>query len=614
MFQCCAPFLSGGRAPKPVTSTATRAVDVKQPVAVAPVPDPAAAAREAARAAEAAAAELVAVMDAYVALRLKANPEGGPMYGVNPYPDEIFDVSQPTLDARAAELRKLHSRAQGIAAKHLPTDTQRGELELVRGMLETDVVLLGGYADYIPATQMWGTCSSLFEVLVSYHTIGSADDAENLKKRLRKCPERFAHVVERFREGVAKRITLPAESVDLLVAKLAKMVVDDPAECPFHTAFKDKIVDVGLPEDFLLETVRESVVPAYASVKEFLETEYRPHARANPGIFGMPDSERVYNDLIFFHTTLRLTADELHQKGLDEVARIRKRMETIKDRVFGGSFSDFLAALRNRLMFPHLFFESDADVVPTYQAMINRIDLRMPRYFNRFPKFACAVKPMRREAEASAPIAYYQPGTVDQPGTYLANLQLSMTTSNHRAMALTLHEAIPGHHHQVSLALEIPHPHAVHKFVRATAFEEGWGLYAEYLGEEMGMYDTQLDMFGRLEFEMFRALRLVVDTGLHAKGWSIDKCVAYMRENLSMSEEELLREVKRYAIMPGQALAYKVGELKILELRNKAEVALGDKFDIRAFHDVVLDHGSVRLEVLERNVNAWITQKLAASA
>ncbi|KAL2917885.1 hypothetical protein HK105_202758 [Polyrhizophydium stewartii] len=551
-------------------------------------------------------AAVTALMDQYVGLIERIFPVESAMFGLNNYPDEIFDISAEQTKKKAETIEDMVSRISAIDKTKLVT-VKVDDFEALKGAIDDLKIGLTTYDDYIPASQMGGAFASFHLGIMGFQTLENAQDAENLKKRLLKCHERFGHSIDCYRLGVAKGITLPAASIDLLIDLCGNMVVEDPAESVFHKSFKDKIVAVGLPEDFLLDTIRESVVPAYKAVKEFLETEYKSHARANAGIFGLPDYERVYNDLIFTNTSVRYTADELHQKGLDEVARIRKRMEAIKDKVFEGTLAEFFVALKDKERFPQLHFaNADEEAVPAYKAMIERIDKKMPQYFNKFPKFPCAVEAVPKEAESSMPIAYYMPGTADKPGTFFANILVSKDAPNHSAMALTLHEAIPGHHHQVSLALEMPVPHVFHKTLSNTAFDEGWGLYAEYLGEEMGMYDTDFDLFGRLEMEMHRALRLVVDTGLHTKGWTIEKCVEYMRENLSMSDAQLYSEVKRYAVIPGQALAYKVGEIKILELRKKAEDALGGKFDIRTFHDVVIDHGSVRLDVLEKNVDEWI--------
>ncbi|KAL2911384.1 hypothetical protein HK105_209148 [Polyrhizophydium stewartii] len=559
-------------------------------------------------------------MDKLVDELTKSQPIYGPAFDLKTDQSDIFHESKATVENTLRLQESLLVQLSAIDESAL-TPAELDEFNALVGAMESDIVSASTYQLEIPCTHMFGAFVGLDQALKNYHAINSAEDAENLKKRLLKFPERFAEVVERFCEGIAKGITLPAESINLMIGRVSSSVVEDPADSSFHKLFKDKIVAVGLPEDFLLDTIRESVVPAFKAVKDFLEAD--PHfithtlgasRCANAGIFGLPDYERVYNDLIFVHTSARYTADELHQKGLDEVARIRKRMEAIKDKVFDGTLKEFFVALKDKERFPQLFFENEDAIVPHYNALIERIDKRMPQFFNKFPKFKCNVEAVPKEAEASAPGAYYEAGTADKAGTFHPNRLLAKDAPNHTAMALVLHEAIPGHHHQVSLSLEMPVSHVYMKMIFNTAFSEGWGLYAEYLGEEMGMYETDFDLFGRLEAEMFRALRLVVDTGLHTKNWTIEQCVAYMQDNLSMSDDKVLSEVKRYATDPGQALAYKVGEIKIVELRRKAEDALGGKFDIRAFHDVVLDHGSVRLDVLEKNVDEWIAGVLAQTA
>ncbi|KAL2916758.1 hypothetical protein HK105_203537 [Polyrhizophydium stewartii] len=557
--------------------------------------------------------EMRAIMDEFVLIDHKLNPMLGTVYGIASGADDIFDQSPEAFATRRAQLAALLARAKAIDASKLPV-TEHDNLEVVRRQLQSSVVWNNGYTSLIPTTHMFGLFAGFHDLLTSYQSLDTVEDAHNLRKRLELTTTRFAGMVESFRVGLERGVTLPEESIVLLIGSIGKILTEDARENPFFASFKDKIVKLGLPEEFLLEPIREHLVPAYKAVKDFLETEYKPHARANPGIFGLPDYERVYNDMIYYYTTTRMTADELHQKGLDEVARIRKRIEAIKDKVFDGTLREFLEALKDKERFPQLFFEKQEDVIPHYKALIERIDAKMPQYFNKFPKFKCAVDRVSKESEASAPTAFYMGGTPTRAGKFFVNLHMSMMSPNHSAMALALHEAIPGHHHQVSLARERPTPHLFFKLVRTVAYSEGWGLYAEYLGEEMGMYDTDFDLLGRLDMEMFRALRLVVDTGLHAKGWTIEQCVAYMKEHVSVPDEEVVGEVKRYSIAPGQALAYKVGELKIIELRKRAEEALGDQFDIRAFHDVVLDHGAVHLETLEKNVGEWIASVLAPAA
>ncbi|KAJ1343749.1 hypothetical protein BSLG_001730 [Batrachochytrium salamandrivorans] len=538
-----------------------------------------------------ASASLTSIMDDYMTFMAKTAPVFAPIFGIDDHPDDIFNASKEFHDESISTIRNLLGRAKAIDATQLTT-TERDHLELVKGALSDAILSDTCYEYEIPATHMYGGFASFHSGMSGFQSLKSVKDAENYVSRLNKTPERFNQCIDGFRAGIAKGITLPAESIKLMIELCDNMAPEDPTESIFHKLFTDKFVAIDLPADYAVPAIRDSLVPAYKAVKVFLETEYLPHARTTAGIYGLADSKRVYDDLIYLHTTVRYTADELYELGLQEVARIRAHRE----------------------QFPQLHFATGDDCVPHYKALIERIDKKMPEYFNKFPKFPCNVEAVPTAAESSSPVAFYQPGTADKAGTFSTNVLLSKGSPMHSAMALTLHEANPGHHHQTSLALEMPVAHTFLKTIFNTAYSEGWGLYSEFLGEEMGMYDTAFDLFGRLELEMFRALRLVVDTGLHTRGWTIDQCVETMKEHLSMTHEEILSEVKRYSIMPGQALAYKVGEIKIREVRSYAEEQLGSKFDIRAFHDIVIDHGSVRLETLELNVKEWTLSVLSAAA
>ncbi|EGF78837.1 hypothetical protein BATDEDRAFT_35511 [Batrachochytrium dendrobatidis JAM81] len=549
--------------------------------------------------------ELVCIMDDFMELFCQSAPEYSPIFGLDRYPDEIFNSSKEFHEKNIGIVTKLSERAEAIDASQLSIK-EKDDLKQVKGSC-TEILLSDTCYGYeIPATHMYGAFASFHSSISAFQSLKTVKDAENYVTRIKRTPERFGHCIDAYRAGIAKKITLPAESIKLMIDLCGNMAVADPTESIFHQLFKEKFVAIDLPEDYAIAAIRDYLVPAYTSVKVFLESEYLPHARSTAGIYSLADSQRVYNDLIYLNTTVRYTADELHQLGLKEVSRIRARMEETKSKVFDGTYAEFLVALKDKKQFPQLYFASPDDCVPYYKDLIKRIDKKMPELFSKFPKFECDVKSVPPAAESSSPIAFYQPGTAEKTGTFSTNLLLSKDSPRHSAMALTLHEANPGHHHQVSLALEMPVSHTFLKTVSNTAYVEGWGLYSEFLGEEMEMYDTPYDLFGRLELEMFRALRLVVDTGLHTLGWTVDKCVETMSEQLSMSHEEIVSEVRRYSIMPGQALAYKVGEIKIREVRSYAETALGSKFDLRAFHDVVLDHGSVRLETLELNVKEWV--------
>ncbi|KAJ1339597.1 hypothetical protein BSLG_005776 [Batrachochytrium salamandrivorans] len=440
--------------------------------------------------------ELVCIMDDFMELFCQSAPEYSPIFGLDRYPDEIFNSSKEFHEKNIGIVTKLLNelkQSMPVSSLSRKRTTLNRSKEVVLKFFSATLAM----DMKIPATHMYGAFASFhYPYLLS-----------SLSK-----PSRMLKTM-------------------LLVSK---ELLND----------LEKFVAIDLPEDYAIAAIRDYLVPAYTSVKVFLESEYLPHARSTAGIYSLADSQRVYNDLIYLNTTVRYTADELHQLGLKEVSRI---------------------------LCPHGGNKEQS-----------RIDKKMPELFSKFPKFECDVKSVPPAAESSSPIAFYQPGTAEKDRYFSTNLLLSKDSPRHSAMALTLHEANPGHHHQVSLALEMPVSHTFLKTVSNTAYVEGW------------------------ELEMFRALRLVVDTGLHTLGWTVDKCVETMSEQLSMSHKEIVSEVRRYSIMPGQALAYKVGEIKIREVRSYAETALGSKFDIRAFTMLFLITDLFVLKLLELNVKEWV--------
>jgi uncharacterized protein (DUF885 family) len=357
------------------------------------------------------------------------------------------------------------------------------------------------------------------------------------------------------------------------------------------------------------QVVVERVLPAYERLRRFMRDEYLPKARVErPGLAGMRDGERYYRFLIEAHTTERLDPDELHQLGLTEVARIRSEMERVMREVgFSGTLSQFFEHLKTDQRFK---FRSEAQLLDAYHAIEGQVQKRLGALFDKRPASAFEIRSVPSTLAPTASGAYYMLGTVDgsRPGVFYVNTSALESRTSPRLEALFLHEAIPGHHWQGSLSQEDEQLPEFLRFGGNTAYVEGWALYAEQLGPELGLYLDPYQRFGALDLEMFRALRLVVDTGLHQKGWSREQAIAFMREHASISENDLVAEVDRYLVMPAQALAYKVGQLRISALRQRAQQALGPRFDLRAFHDQVLSTGPLPLPLLEKKINRWIAK------
>ena len=308
-----------------------------------------------------------------------------------------------------------------------------------------------------------------------------------------------------------------------------------------------------------------------------------------------------------YHTTTNLTPDEIHEIGLREVAKIRAEMEGIIEQVgWEGDFNSFLQYLRTD---PRFYYETGEELLQAYRAMSKEIDAYMPTLFNKLPRAPYGVIPIPMESAPFTTTAYYNAPSEGRPGYYYANLYMPEVRPKYEIPVLSVHEAVPGHHHQISLAQEMENVPNFRKYLSITAFVEGWGLYSEQLGESMGIYDDPYDKFGQLTYDMWRAVRLVVDTGMHYKDWSREDAVNLFLENTAKTEQDINNEVDRYIAWPGQALAYKIGQLKIMELRDKSKEALGEDFDIKDFHDHILSFGSIPLNILEEKVDEFIEAK-----
>jgi uncharacterized protein (DUF885 family) len=450
-------------------------------------------------------------------------------------------------------------------------------------------------------------------------SLATREQAEAYLKRLADIPRHFDQQIANMRAGLESGMTVPKVVLAGRDASAAMHAdVDDPEDSVFWRPL------ARLPESWPAKErediqargrgiIADKVIPAYDKVRDFLRDEYIPGARMTIAAHDLPDGEAFYQAQIREYTTLDLTPQAIHDIGQAEARRIRAEMQAIIDGLdFDGDFADFLAFLRSD---PQFYATTPDELLMHARDIAKRIDAELPRYFGTLPRRTYGVAPVPAAIApfytagryAGAPAGSHEPGwywvnTHDLPSRPLFNLP-----------ALTLHEAVPGHHLQAALAEEQGEQPPFRRYSYISAFGEGWGLYAEWLGKEMGIYRTSYEDFGRLTYEMWRAARLVVDTGMHAMGWSREQALAFMRDNTALSEHEVTTEIDRYISWPGQALAYKLGEIRLRELRAKAQRELGERFDVRAFHDTVLALGSVPLSVLDDEVNAWIARQRAAS-
>lgn len=547
---------------------------------------------------------------------LVQSPEGASYNGDPRFNDRWTDFSLEAIKHRQAEdraaLDKLHAidRARLSPADQLNYDTFEWQLQ--------KTVQRQKFHEYLqPASHQGGpqTIDGIAEVL----PFASSKDYRDWLERMEKLPVVLEQVTALMREGVEQGIVQPKVLMQRVPAQIRAQVADDPSKSPFYRPFL-KFPD-SVPESDRQALRAEAqriiagrVVPAYRKFGAFFNDEYLPHARDSIAVAALPDGQAYYDFLAAYYTTTDLSAPQIHRIGLKEVARIRAEMEKVKAQTgFKGDLQQFFSYLRSD---PKFYEKTPEALLERYRAITKRIDPELVKVFHVIPRLPYGVRPIPDNIAPDTTTAYYQPGATDgsRPGYYYVNLYKPEVRPTWEMMPLSLHEAVPGHHFQFARALELPDAPNFRRTAYFVAYSEGWGLYAEQLGFDMGLYDDPYDHFGQLTYEMWRAVRLVIDTGMHSMGWSRDKAIDYFKANAAKTDQDIVNEVDRYIDNPGQALAYKIGQLKISQLRARASRELGPKFDLRAFNDAVLETGSVPLDVLERHIDAWIAASQAVTA
>jgi uncharacterized protein (DUF885 family) len=438
-------------------------------------------------------------------------------------------------------------------------------------------------------------------------------DYDNIIARLQGAGRLVDQTIALMQQGMAAGLMPPRITFRDVPAQVQAQIVPDPLQSPMLEAFKTWPAVIPAADRAGLtarasEAYRQSVAPALGRLQAFLTTTYLPACRETVSVHALPNGDAMYAYNVRWHTTTAKTPKEIHEIGLAEVQRIRAEMDAVMaSSGFKGSREEFAAFLRTS---PQFFFTDATSLLAAYRDIAKRADPALAHLFGRLPQTPYGVKPVPDAAAPSQTTAYYNPGSfgAGRPGIMFANTYRLDSRPRWEMEALTMHEAVPGHHLQISLAQERQGLPDFRKNSSYTAFVEGWGLYAESLGGEMGFYTDPYSKFGSLTYEMWRAVRLVIDTGLHSMGWTRDQAIGYFRANAPKADQDIVVEVDRYIVWPGQALGYKMGQLKIRELRTGAERQLGTRFDVRQFHDVVLGQGAVPLDVLERQVAAWITK------
>ncbi|KAJ3250517.1 hypothetical protein HDU77_006583 [Chytriomyces hyalinus] len=570
-----------------------------------------------------------ALYDQFADLLLEEDALSCVVFGVKRHEDKLFDISIAGAHTACEKRRAILTQITAFEAESAASfgAQESADVVFLRGAIEGQLAQMGvpgedGYFVEMGQTHMTSVFVHMEMMFKEYQPTETKQDLVNYRTRLELMGPQFDAMIEGFQSGINRKITLNKDGVDLLVKKFSdscgggaelsfQEATDLAIKSPLNRAEECKTL-IG-DEHFLVPVIRDTIISGFAKARKFLLEEYMPHARTQAGIYGLPGYEEEYSNLIYYHTNVRYSANEIHEIGVKEVARIEALMEKAKTACgYEGSLADFKLDIQDREKFPALFYDNLDNVIPEYEKICAAARIKMEDYFNKFPKFDCKVEALPEFMEQQMPLAMYMAGTPAKSGSFMVNMHLHKTKPKHTMTALSLHEAIPGHHHQVSLALENEDLHLGRRMVHNTAFAEGWALYCEYLGEEMGFYSDPFQYFGRLDEEMFRAVRLVVDSGLHAKGWSVEQAISYFLSKVGAGLDEVTSEVKRYCVMPGQALAYKVGEMKIRELRRYAEEELKEAFDVKEFHNSVLDFGSLPLSTLDAVVKKWVADVKAS--
>ncbi len=542
---------------------------------------------------------------------LEHYPEFASVIGDNRYNDRINDYSVKAFNSRLAEEQNYLMRLAAIDPTGF-TDQEKTSRELMLRDLAQDLEGAQFKEWEMPVNQMNGIYSD-YPQLVAQLSFTTVKDYDDWIARLREIPKAFDQVTTNMSIGVDDHRVPPKYLLVKTLDQVKEIANQKPEDSPLATPLKNIPAQIPAAEQEriksqMLTVISKDVLPAYTRFARYLEVSYIPAGREQPGIWALPDGPKYYQFLIRQTTTTDLTADQIHQIGTDEVMKDEAEMLAIAQKLGFNDLQSFRVSIKTN---PKLHPASAEALLNAYRGYLTPMQARLPQLFGRLPKTPFEVAAVPDYLEKTSASAYYEPGTPNgsRPGRIRVDTWNATERNLDEVEAVAYHEGLPGHHMQIAIAEEMQNVPEFRKFESFTAFIEGWGLYAERLGKDVGLYQDPYSDYGRLEGDMERAIRLVVDTGVHSEHWTREQMVQYFHDHSAIAETEVQAEVDRYIAWPSQALAYKVGQLKILELRDRAKKALGDKFDLRAFHDQVIDSGALPLDVLSERIDTWIASQ-----
>jgi uncharacterized protein (DUF885 family) len=548
--------------------------------------------------------------------QLKDSPEFASTLGDKRYDDQLSDYSAAGYNAQLEHDRAFLDRLGAIDTAGLPAQEQLSKDLLVRKLVEEQEQARFKPWE-MPVSQFGGLDLDLPQ-LVPQLSFDTADDYDHYVSRLGKVPTAFAQITDSMMTGMDDNRVPPKYLLEKVLVQVNTLAQQKPEDSPFALPLKNFPASISQTQQTeirqqVLKAIAMQVLPAYARFGRFVSAQYIPHGRTEPGIWSLPDGDAYYKFLVRQSTTTDLTPDQIHKIGEDEVANDEAQMLVIAKKLGFADLQALRASIPNN---PKLHATSPDALIALYRGYLDSMRPKLPQLFGRLPKAPLDIQPVPDYLAKNQAAAYYQQGTPDgkRPGIFFVNTYNYAQRTTTSSEAIAYHEGLPGHHLQISIAQELTGIPEFRKHNYYTAYTEGWGLYSEHLGKDVGFYTDPYSDYGRLEGDIWRAIRLVVDTGVHSEHWNRQQMVDYFHRHSAIDDTNVQAEVDRYIAWPAQALGYKMGQLKFLELRAKAQQALGPKFDIRGFHDTILDSGALPLDVVEQRVNAWIASQQGGKA